>query len=140
MSQVDADRLNAAIDKILGGGTMPKKWPSRSMFADSTVGVDDTVGMLLNIDGNAWNDINIWGILLGVPYCVDQVNRMASGVFPEGTQVNSDPWLRKIATDFAKALVPLAGSLAKFFAAVNETAAEQQQPQSPGEPSVKSNT
>lgn len=95
-------------------------WVSRSMFADSSRPVGVPLDALLNTDGNAWNIVNILGVLLGVPYCVTQAKRMANNDFPPGTAVGDDPWLREIATDFAKVLVPVAGSLTKFLKAVNE--------------------
>ena len=107
-------------------------WISRSMFADSARPVGFPLDALLNTDGNAWNLVNVLGVLLGVPYCVEQVQRMAKDDFPAGTAVADDPWLRKIATDFAKSLAPLAGSLAKFLKAVNE--------QTTGDSNVKSDT
>jgi hypothetical protein len=104
MTGVNVDGLNTVIDKLL------EPWPSRSMFADSNNTVDDTVGMLLNVDGNAWNTELILGALLGVPYAVAQVQRAAVGDFPAGARVATDPWLRQIAQDFAVRLAPLCGS------------------------------
>lgn len=106
MSGVNTDRLNAAVDKILASH------PSRSMFAADANSVDDTLGILWNSDGNLWNLEMILGVLLGVPYCVQQVKRMSRNDFPAGTRVAADPWLRKLAVDFATKLVPLEGVLA----------------------------
>ena len=114
MSQVDVDRLNKAVDKILGGGSMPKSWPTRGMFSLSTetgAGVDDTIGMLLNTDGNAWNLIVIVGALLGVPDDVQRIKDTAAGKIPDGVFVGENAWLKDRAINFAKKLEPLCGSL-----------------------------
>ncbi|WP_099024947.1 glycoside hydrolase family 25 protein [Mycolicibacterium palauense] len=114
LSGVNIDRLNRAVDKILGGNTMPGDWLSRGMFApadDTAGGVDDTVGMLLNTDGNAWNIVMIIGALLGVERDVQAVRDNAAGRFPEGSYVAGRPWLRARAQEFAQKLLPLCGLL-----------------------------
>lgn len=112
MANVDTDRLNEAVNKILGGGgTAPEKWPSRSMFAPDGNGIDDTVGMLLNVDGNAWNLLVIVGALLGVEEDVATVTRCASGEFDDQSYVWTDDWLAARATEFAQKLLPLCGML-----------------------------
>lgn len=108
---VDADRLNMAVDKILGGGTQLQTWPSRSMFADSGAGIDDTVGMLLNVDGNSWNVVVIIGALLGVEGDVATVKRCAEGNFDDASYVWNDDWLAARAQEFAQKLLPLCGLL-----------------------------
>lgn len=114
MAGVDVDRLNKAIDKILGGQTMPDAWPSRGMFApagEQAGGVDDTIGMLLNTDGNAWNAVMILGALLGVDRDVQAVKDNAAGKFPAGSYVAGNPWLKARAQEFARKLLPLCGLL-----------------------------
>jgi len=114
LSGVNVERLNMAVDKILGGGSMPSKWPSRGMFSLSTdtgAGVDDTVGMLLNTDGNGWNVMVIIGALLGVEQDVQRIIDTAAGKFPDGVFVADNEWLRKRAQEFAQKLLPLCGSL-----------------------------
>lgn len=111
---VDVERLNKAVDKILGGGQMPAQWPSRGMFgpaAEPAGGVDDTVGMLLNTDGNAWNMVMIVGALIGVERDVQAIKDNAAGKFPKGSYVESDPWLKARAQEFAQKLLPLCGLL-----------------------------
>lgn len=118
MSQVDADRLNKAIDKILGGGTMPDDWDSRGMFVplgEPGTNVDDTVGMLLNIDGNAWNVVMIIGALLGVPRDVQAIRDNAAGNFPAESFVAKNPWLKARSMEFAEKLLPLCGLLNETF-------------------------
>lgn len=115
MSQVDVDRLNQAVNKILGGGgTAPPLWPSRSMFGpadEKAGGVDDTVGIILNSDGNAWNLVQIVGALLGVERDVQAITDQAAGKFPEGSYVLGNTWLKARAQEFATKLLPLVGLL-----------------------------
>ena len=66
-------------DKIVSG-----KWPSRGIFADDSNGVDDTVGMLLNSDGNIWDVFVILGALSGVTEHINRVKRLAGGGGPNG--------------------------------------------------------
>lgn len=111
---VNVERLNRAVDKILGGGEMPETWLSRGMFgpADEKVGgVDDTVGMLLNTDGNSWNIVMIIGALIGVERDVQAIKDNAAGKFPKGSYVESNPWLKARAQEFAQKLLPLCGLL-----------------------------
>lgn len=112
MANVDTDRLNEAVNKILGGGgTAPEKWPSRSMFAADGAGVDDTVGMLLNSDGNVWDLKVIIGALLGVTEDVATITRCANGEFDDKSYVWGNDWLAARATEFAQKLLPLCGML-----------------------------
>lgn len=111
---VNVERLNKAVDKILGGGSMPEDWLSRGMFSpanEPTGGVDDTVGMLLNTDGNAWNIVMIVGALLGVERDVQAIKDNAAGKFPKGSYVETNPWLKARAQEFAQKLLPLCGLL-----------------------------
>ena len=71
-------------DKILGYKELDNKWPSRALFADSTGGVDDTVGMLLNSDGNIWDVLVILGALAGVTDHRNRIQRLANGEGPNG--------------------------------------------------------
>lgn len=131
MSQVNVDRLNLAIDKILGGGSMPESWGSRGMFmlaGEKSTKVDDTIGMLLNTDGNVWNLDVIVGILIGHPEDVQRCKDTANGLFPEDSFVEGNEWLKERAISFASLLLPMAGSFAKFFTAVNESASAAIQP------------
>lgn len=102
---VDADRLNAAIDKILCGGTMPPLWPSRSFLATDGNGVDDTVGMILNADGNAWTLVLTMGYLAGEPLAVQQVEDVAAGSFPEGSFAAGNTFVMDFAVRYCNALV-----------------------------------
>ena len=112
LAGVDIDRLNKAVDKILTGGTMPTNWLSAAL-CDTASPVDDTVGMILNTDGNVWDTKLILMALLGVPYAVEQVQRTARGDFPKGSFVADNDFVRGITTDLAKALEPLCGSWKK---------------------------
>ena len=92
----------------------PHKWLPRGMFGLVDVpagGVDDTIGMLLNTDANAWNLVMIVGALLGVEYDVQAINDTAEGRFPEGAFAADDEWLKARATEFAQKLQPLCGLL-----------------------------
>ena len=114
LTDAQVDRLNKAVDKILGGGSMPAQWPSRGMFApvdEKQGGVDDTVGMLLNTDGNGWNIVMIVGALLGVERDVQAIRDNAEGRFPAGMYHEHNEWLRKRAQEFAQKLLPLCGFL-----------------------------
>ena len=97
---------------------MPAQWPSRGMFApesEEQKGVDDTVGMLLNTDGNAWNIVMIIGALLGVERDVQAIKDTAAGRFPKGSELPANDWRRKRAVEFAKKLEPLCGLLNETF-------------------------
>lgn len=99
-------------DKIMGYPGVPAlagKWPSRSMFADDGGGVDDTVGMILNTDGNAWNLVVIVGALIGLPEDVARIKRAAAGQL--APQIRADELLAARAVKFAAALEPLCGTL-----------------------------
>lgn len=115
MAGVDPDRLNRAIDKIIGGGgTAPDIWPSRTMFgpvAEPSEGVDDTVGILLNADGNIWNVLQIIGALLGVERDAQAIRDQAAGKFPANSYASSNPWLKARAIEFATKVEPLIGLL-----------------------------
>ncbi|QNJ59244.1 lysin A [Mycobacterium phage MrMiyagi] len=71
-------------DKILGYKSMNHQWPSRGIFRDNDEGVDDTVGMMLNSDGNIWDVLVIIGALSGVTEHVSRVERLANGQGPNG--------------------------------------------------------
>lgn len=74
-------------DKIMAYPGVPEiggKWPSRAIFADGTEGVDDTVGMILNSDGNIWDIFVILGALSGISEHVARVKRLANGEGPNG--------------------------------------------------------
>jgi len=105
MAGLDINRLNAAIDKILGGNTAPTQWPSRSFLAESGAGVDDTIGMLLNIDANAWTLVLTIGYLSDLPLAVQQVEKVAQGKFPPGSFVDHSDWLKKFGQDYCKGLI-----------------------------------
>ena len=101
-------------DKMCGGGSMPPEWASRGMFVlatDKPGGVDDTVGMLLNTDGNVWSIVNILGALLGVEEDVQRMKDTAAGKFPDGLFVSDNEWLKARSIEFATKLVPLCGLL-----------------------------
>lgn len=70
---VNTDRLNQAVDKILGS------WPSRSIYRDNDDLVDDTVGMLLNEDGSIHEFRTENSALLGDPEAIAKVKRTAEG-------------------------------------------------------------
>lgn len=111
------EKLDLIYDKLAAYPDVPGlngKWGGRGMFgpADEPAGgVDDTVGMLLNADGNAWNMVMIIGALLGVDRDVKAVKDQAAGKFPKGSYVDGNAWLRARSTEFAKKLEPLCGSL-----------------------------
>ena len=73
MPGVDIDRLNRAVDKILG------VWPSRSIYRDNNDNVDDTVGMLLNVDGSVHEVRTENRALMGDPEAIALVKRTADG-------------------------------------------------------------
>ncbi|AVD99644.1 endolysin [Mycobacterium phage Cuke] len=80
------DEEFAIRDKILGYKSMGNKWPARGIFADSLEGVDDTVGMLLNSDGNIWDVLVILGALSGVSEHISRIERLANGQGPRGKE------------------------------------------------------
>lgn len=69
-------------DKIMAYPGVPGidgKWPSRSIYRDTNNGVDDTVGMLLNIDGSV-HELTVENrALLGNPDAIARVKATAAG-------------------------------------------------------------
>lgn len=91
MSNVNTDRLNQAVEKIL------QQYNSRSMFRDSNSNVDDAVGMLLNADATVYDVlIIIRAFIAGEPQAVARIRRLANGKGPAGTEQRN--------VDIAKAL------------------------------------
>lgn len=81
MSGVNADRLNAAVDKIL------QQYGSRSMFRDSNTNVDDAFGMLLNTDATVYDVlVIIRAFLAGDPQAVARIRRLANGKGAAGNE------------------------------------------------------
>ena len=76
-------------DKILGYKSMGNKWPSRALFADDEEGVDDTVGMLLNGDGNIWDVKVVLMALCGSEKDLARVRRLANGGGPNGNNAEA---------------------------------------------------
>lgn len=116
VSQADVELLLRAARKITAEDMPDHKWPPRGMFApvSETVGPnDDTVGVLLNSDGNIWNIEMILGALCGVERDVQAIKDNAAGNFPAGmwADESNNQWLKDRAQQFAKALVPLCGLL-----------------------------
>lgn len=73
LSQADADLLVQAAKKIVG------VWPSRSIYRANNNTVDDTVGMLLNVDGSVHELVIEHRALLGYPDAVALVRETAEG-------------------------------------------------------------
>jgi hypothetical protein len=81
MSNVDTDKLNRAVEKIL------QQYNSRSMFRDSDSNVDDAVGMLLNSDATVYDVlIMIRAFMGGDPEAVARIRRLANGKGPAGKE------------------------------------------------------
>lgn len=81
MSNVNTDRLNAAVDKIL------QQYGSRSMFRDSNSNVDDAFGMMLNSDATVYDVlVIIRAFLAGEPEAVARIRRLANGKGPAGSE------------------------------------------------------
>lgn len=81
MSNVNTDRLNAAVDKIL------QQYGSRSMFRDSNSNVDDAFGMMLNTDATVYDVlVIIRAFLAGEPEAVARIRRLANGKGPAGSE------------------------------------------------------
>ena len=100
--------LQEVIDKILAYPNVPAiagRWPSRSMWATDGKGVDDTVGMILNSDGNLWNVEVILGFLIGAQSDVQTIENAAAGNFDPDSYVGGNPWLQARAIDFANSLI-----------------------------------
>ena len=81
MSNVDTDKLNRAVEKIL------QQYNSRSMFRDSNNSVDDAVGMLLNSDATVYDVlIMIRAFMADDPEAVARIRRLANGKGPAGNE------------------------------------------------------
>lgn len=84
---------------------MTKKGPSRSFLAPDSKELDTMLGFEYNIDGNAWNNLNVWAYILNVPYAVEAVERVAEhGVHPE-SYAATNPFVAEFGQDFCKSLV-----------------------------------
>lgn len=106
--QSEQQQIQDIHDKIMAYPEDPSiagKWQSRAMFVSGANGVDDTVGMGLNADGNGFNSVVILGYLAGAASDVAIVEAAAAGQFPAGSYVANNPSLQARATDFAKALI-----------------------------------
>src|SRR6185312_3698289 len=99
----DAALVVAAAKKVLATDMPDHMWPSRGMFAPASEspqgGVDDTVGMLLNTDGNAWSLVMIIGAVLGVERDVQAIKDNAAGKSPKHWYASEDAWLKERAQD-----------------------------------------
>lgn len=71
-------------DRFIGVPFFGGKWPSRAVFRDSDNGVDDGVGMLLNTDGNSWDDKVVNNAKAGSLQDIARIGRLAGGEGPEG--------------------------------------------------------
>lgn len=117
MTYTNQQKLDLIFDKLAAYPDVPEidgGWRGRGMFGpagEPAGNVDDTVGMLLNADGNAWNVVMIIGALLGVERDVQAIKDNAAGKFPPGSYVGGNAWLRKRAQEFAQKLEPLCGTL-----------------------------
>lgn len=81
MSNVDTDKLNLAVEKILA------QYGSRSMFRDSDSEIDNAVGMLLNADATVYDVLILVRALLGGdPEAVSRIRRLANGKGPAGSE------------------------------------------------------
>lgn len=81
MSNVDTDKLNLAVEKILS------QYGSRSMFRDSDGEIDNAVGMLLNADATVYDVLILVRALLGGdPEAVSRIRRLANGKGPAGSE------------------------------------------------------
>lgn len=84
---------------------MTKKGPSRSFLAPDSKELDTMLGFEYNIDGNAWNNLNVWAYILNVPYAVEAVERVAKdGVHPK-SYAATNPFVAEFGQDFCKSLV-----------------------------------
>ncbi|AGI61688.1 endolysin [Mycobacterium phage BTCU-1] len=92
-----------------------KRGPSRSFLADDGRQIETLLGFIYNIDGNAWNIVNILGCLIGVPECVDDIRDVAENGVRKGSYAESNPWLAQFGQEFCKRLLPLAGKLSELL-------------------------
>lgn len=84
---------------------LAKKGPSRSFLAPDSNELDTMLGFEYNIDGNAWNNLNVWAYILNVPYAVEAVERVAKdGVHPK-SYAATNPFVAEFGQDFCKSLV-----------------------------------
>ncbi|QGH75297.1 endolysin [Mycobacterium phage Quesadilla] len=101
-------------DKILGYPSLDHGWPSRSIFARGPGKVDDTVGILLFTDGNAFNLNVILGAMAGFEPFAEDVRRVAEHGPAEGTFAAEH--YPEDAKAIAQAFVPLIGTLPQLMA------------------------
>lgn len=95
ISDADAAAVVAAANKILN------RWASRSIYRASNDAVDDTVGMLLNVDGSTHEAFVEREALLGEPTAVALVTATANGT-GVGAKMGDGTTVDQAAIDRAK--------------------------------------
>ncbi|TGD84842.1 hypothetical protein BayCH28_23225 [Mycolicibacterium sp. CH28] len=99
--------LLLAARKILG------MWPSRSVYRDDDHAVDDTIGMLLNIDASTYDILIENQALMGDPVSLAKIRRLADGHGPGARNIDGSP--NEWAIDRARIVQARAERLAAVF-------------------------
>lgn len=102
------DVMSAAAEQMIREihDEMFKTGPSRAAVADNGDNIETLLGYVYNIDGNVWDQRNMGlAYLIGVPYAVEVVERVASGGPVPDSWAASNDFVASFATDMCKALV-----------------------------------
>lgn len=84
--------------------TVAQKGPSRSFMATDGNNIDTPLGILWNVDGNAWNTVVTHAYLFDVPWAVDVVETIARDGVYDGTYAESNPWLASLGQAYCQGL------------------------------------
>jgi hypothetical protein len=107
LTDAEQRELLAAARKILG------TWSSRSIYRQDDHAVDDTVGVLLNIDATTDDILIEIQAVMGDPASLAKVKLLADGEAPAAKNLDGTP--NQWAIDRAKGVLARAASLSKFF-------------------------
>jgi len=90
---------------------MSRRGPSRSFLAPDQKPIETLLGFEQNIDGNAWDSLNVWAYLFDVPYAVERVEDVANnGVGPDSWAAGN-AFLAQFGQAFCKGLVEFKANL-----------------------------
>lgn len=101
---------------------MSKRGPSRSFLAPDRNPIETLLGFDYNIDGNAWDILNVWAYLFDVPYAVDRVEDVATNGVDPDSWAAGNPFVAQFGQAFCKGLVEFKASMRASLAAAPKLA------------------
>jgi predicted chitinase len=90
---------------------LSKRGPSRSFLAPDQIPLDTLLGFDYNIDGNAWDILNVWAYLFDVPYAVERVEDVANNGVDPDSWAAGNPFVAQFGQAFCKGLMEFKASL-----------------------------